>query len=118
MASLALAAALPIGALAIANRFDNDFVVLAAVSGLILVATAAFLAATKRRAGVPVRSGGLALPALVSATLIAAAYVGVVSMWDDWRDFESDVMDALLPLGLMAAATFIIIYTTLSMARR
>lgn len=118
--ALSLALALPLATLAAANRFDSDLVVLAATSGMVFLAVVVFLAATKRRAGIPVRRGGLALPALVSASLIVAAYVGTAYVWDDWREVENDFMDldALLPLGLMAATTFIIIYATLSMARR
>lgn len=117
--ALSLAIALPIGALAAAIRFDTGEAVLAATTGMVLVAVLAFLAATKRRAGGPIGRGGLMLPALVSTALIVAAYVGIAYAWDNSRPLENDFvgLDALLPLGLMASVTFIIVYSTLSMAR-
>jgi hypothetical protein len=112
--------ALPVGALAAALRFDTVEVGLAATAGMVLVTVLVFLAATKRRAGIPVQRGGLTLPALVSTGLIVGSYVGIVYLWDGWRGRENDFagLDILLPLGAMAAATLIIIYATLSMARR
>ncbi len=118
--ALALAAALPVGALAAARRFDSDATVLAATSAMISVVVLVFLAATKRRAGRSIGWGGLVLPALVSAGLIVAAYIGVTFIWAEWRESAADLVlrDAALPLGLMAAATFIVVYATLAMARR
>ncbi len=120
LASLALAVALPIGALAAADRFETDTAALAATAAMVLVAVLAFLAAAKRRSGIPIGRGGLALPAVVSMGLIVAAYVGIAQIWDEWGELGSDLtdIDAVLPLMLMAAVTFVIMYTTLSMARR
>jgi hypothetical protein len=106
--------------LAAASRADSGVELLAAVSGMVLVAVLAFLAATKRRAGVAIRHGGLALPALVSAGLIVTAYVGTAFAWDALRGPYDDMFgeDELYALGATSGATFIIVYATLSMARR
>jgi nitrogen fixation-related uncharacterized protein len=119
-ASLCLAVALPIGALAAASRADSGIALLVAVSAMVLVAVLAFLAATKKRAGVPIGRGGLALPTLVSAGLIVAAYAGTAFVWDALHGPYDDMFgeDELYALGATAGATFIIVYTTLSMARR
>ncbi len=86
------------------------------ISGAVLV----FLAATKRRAGRSIGWGGLVLPTLVSAGVIVAVYIGATLIWAEWREPAADLVlrDAALPLGLMAASTFIVVYATLSMARR
>jgi len=118
--ALSLAVALPIGALAAASWADTGTEMLPVVSGMVLVAVFVFLAATKRRAGVPASRGGLALPTLVSTGLIVAAYVGIFFVWDGLRPTWDDTVgeDELFALGAMAGATFIIVYATLSMARR
>ena len=119
-ASLALALALPIGAFTAAHRFDTVIEVLLAISGMVLLAVLAFLAATKRRAGVPARRGGLLLPALVSTGLIVATYVGVAYFWETYRGPYNDAIgfEAMYALGAMAIVTYTIVYATLSMARR
>lgn len=118
--ALALALALPVGALTTARQFDSDATALAATSAMISGAVLVFLAATKRRAGRSIGWGGLVLPTLVSAGVIVAVYIGATLIWAEWREPAADLVlrDAALPLGLMAASTFIVVYATLSMARR
>lgn len=119
LASLALAVALPIGALAAADRFDTMEAVLAATSGMVFLAVVVFLAAAKRRSGVPIGSGGVLLSALVSSALIVAAYAGIAYAFDTWRGpHDALSSDDLFTLAAIAAVTFIVIYSTLSMARR
>ena len=120
LASLSLAVALPIGALAAANAFDTAEVEFSVIAGTVLLAVVVFLAATKRRAGVRITLGGLALPAVVSAALILAGYLGTGFAVDAATGPEHDFFGEEELWALVAAAivTYIVVYATLSMARR
>ena len=118
LASLCVALALPIGAMALAFELEGA-AALASVAGMVFVVLSTFLWATKRRAGRSAGRGGLLLPAIVSAGLISAAYVGIALAWDETLGPDNDFvgLDILFPLGAMAAVTLVVVYSTLSMAR-
>lgn len=103
-----------------ASSVDTDIKALQGVSGMVLVTVLAFLAATKRRAGVSITRGGLVLPVLVSSGLIVAAYVGIGFAVDAATGPEHDFVaeEELWALVAAAIVTHIVMYTTLSMARR
>ena len=76
--------------------------------------------AVRRRAGTNGQAGNVTLPAVVAAALIVAAYGAITYVWARERGPEADFIgsEIFLVLGAAAIATYAVVYTTLSMARR
>ena len=123
--SLAIAVNLPIAAVtAIAGGLlpDSDSALGAAATTALVAFVVVWLAlwAVRRRAGTNGLAGNVMLPAVVGALLIVAAYAAIVYLWRESRGPEADFVGAEIFLVVVSAviATYVVVYTTLSMARR
>lgn len=76
--------------------------------------------AVRRRAGTNGRAGNVTLPAVVGAVLIVAAYAAITYAWTRASGPEADFIggEIFLVIGSAVVATYAVVYTTLSMARR
>jgi hypothetical protein len=120
MLSFLVAVSLPIGVL-VAIRDTADAATGLAVTAAIVFGVVWLLLKAVKRVARPIQHrSGIVLPALVAAALITGAYAAIVYVWDQSIGPEKDFVgaDILVPLGGAAAATFVVLYTTLSMARR
>ena len=117
-ASLFVTVAIPTAAIPLESRLDNATALVAAILVVAFVIVAVALRTIRRRS---LRTGGsVMLPALVSAGLITATYVGTALAVSELRGPEDDFLttiDLALGLGVPLAVTFTIVYATLSMAR-
>lgn len=119
LVSLFVALALPLASVFIAFWAEDVATLLAVAAATTAAAMWMLIWATKRRAAKPSGAGTIAITAVVSSAVIMSAYAGITWYWDQWQGPEADFIgdDILVALGAMAVATFLVVYTTLSMAR-
>jgi len=123
--SLAIAVSLPIATLIELESdklpgSESAFGVAAKAAAVAFGVVWLALWAVRRRAGTNGQAGNVTLPTVVAAALIVAAYGAITYVWARESGPEADFSGSEIfrILGAAAIATYAVVYTTLSMARR